>query len=89
MDLFEDLLSNSEPEIEELLADRITGQGCSVKLHRKIFSGEESTRLFRELFEEVEWEQREVTVYGKKHLQPRLVAWFGNNTVLRFPHVRS
>lgn len=78
MDLFEDLLSDSEPEIEELLADRITGQGCSVELHRKIFSGEESTRLFRELLEEVKWEQREVTVYGKKHLQPRLVAWFGN-----------
>ena len=73
MDLFDNLLSESEPDVEELLAGI-----SSAVLHRKAFTGEESARLFRVLLEDVHWQQREITVYGKTHLQPRLVAWFGD-----------
>lgn len=34
--------------------------------------------LFLELLENTPWQQDEITVYGKKHLQPRLTALYGN-----------
>ncbi|WP_309091980.1 alpha-ketoglutarate-dependent dioxygenase AlkB [Phenylobacterium sp.] len=34
--------------------------------------------LFEELREGTAWRQEEVLVWGKRHLQPRLVAWFGD-----------
>jgi alkylated DNA repair dioxygenase AlkB len=77
LDLFDDLLSNAEPEVEKLLTGH-SGQGCTATLHRKALSGDASHRLFLALHEDVQWQQRDVIVYGKKHLQPRLVAWFGD-----------
>ena len=41
-------------------------------------SKEEADSLFRELYENTPWQQDEITVYGKKHLQPRLTALYGN-----------
>lgn len=41
-------------------------------------SKEEAHSLFQELFENTPWQQDEITVYGKKHLQPRLTALYGN-----------
>jgi alkylated DNA repair dioxygenase AlkB len=78
LDLFDNLPSESEPEVEELLAGSISARGCSAILHRKAFTGDQSAQLFRTLLDDVDWEQREITVYGKTHPQPRLVAWFGN-----------
>lgn len=34
--------------------------------------------LLRILIDEVPWRAEHVTVWGKKYLQPRLIAWFGN-----------
>ncbi|WP_264566762.1 alpha-ketoglutarate-dependent dioxygenase AlkB family protein [Flavobacterium sp. N3904] len=39
---------------------------------------EEADNLFRELIQTIPWQQDEITVYGKKHLQPRLTALYGN-----------
>lgn len=41
-------------------------------------SKEEAESLFRELLEKTPWQHDEITVYGKKHLQPRLTALYGN-----------
>ena len=41
-------------------------------------STEEADTLFQELIKETPWQQDEITVYGKKHLQPRLTALYGN-----------
>ncbi|HEU4790212.1 MAG TPA: alpha-ketoglutarate-dependent dioxygenase AlkB [Flavobacterium sp.] len=41
-------------------------------------SKEEANSLFQELLENTPWQQDEITVYGKKHLQPRLTALYGN-----------
>jgi alkylated DNA repair dioxygenase AlkB len=78
LDLFDDLLSESEPEVEELFAGISSARECSAILHRKAFTGEKSAQLFRVLLDAVDWEQREITVYGKTHPQPRVVAWFGD-----------
>lgn len=41
-------------------------------------SKEEADSLFQILLENTPWQQDEITVYGKKHLQPRLTALYGN-----------
>jgi alkylated DNA repair dioxygenase AlkB len=41
-------------------------------------SKEEADSLFQELLENIPWQQDEIMVYGKKHLQPRLTALYGN-----------
>jgi alkylated DNA repair dioxygenase AlkB len=34
--------------------------------------------IFKELIEELAWEQGEITMFGKKVLEPRLTAWYGD-----------
>lgn len=34
--------------------------------------------IFKKLFEETVWRHEEVLVWGKRHLQPRLTAWYGD-----------
>jgi len=41
-------------------------------------SEEEANSLFKELQENTPWQHDEITVYGKKYLQPRLTALYGN-----------
>jgi alkylated DNA repair dioxygenase AlkB len=41
-------------------------------------SNEEADSLFQELRKNIPWQQDQITVYGKKHLQPRLTALYGN-----------
>lgn len=41
-------------------------------------SAVEADSLFQELLKNTPWQQDEITVYGKKHLQPRLTALYGN-----------
>ena len=38
----------------------------------------EADAIHSKLITEIPWQQDEITVYGKKHLQPRLTALFGN-----------
>ena len=39
---------------------------------------QDSTILFETLLTETPWKQDEITVYGKRHLQPRLTALYGD-----------
>jgi alkylated DNA repair dioxygenase AlkB len=39
---------------------------------------QEADAVFHELIQNTPWQQDEITVYGKKHLQPRLTALYGN-----------
>ena len=42
------------------------------------FNNEEADKIYLELLEQTQWQQDEITVYGKTHLQPRLTALYGN-----------
>ena len=42
------------------------------------FDKEEADIIYMKLIDEIPWQQDEITVYGKKHPQPRLTALFGN-----------
>ena len=41
-------------------------------------AGFEQAVLLAELVEETQWRSDEITLYGKTHQQPRLVAWYGD-----------
>lgn len=42
------------------------------------FNKIEADAIYSKLITVIPWQQDEITVYGKKHLQPRLTALFGN-----------
>lgn len=44
----------------------------------QFLSQKESDRLFSQLEKEIHWEQDEIIMFGKKILQPRLHAWYGD-----------
>ena len=46
--------------------------------HPGIFSKQESFSLMREFINNVPWQQRTVTMYGKLMVTPRLTAWYGD-----------
>jgi alkylated DNA repair dioxygenase AlkB len=39
------------------------------------------TDLLQLLIEETPWRQEQVTVWGKTHMQPRLIAWYGDDAL--------
>ena len=43
------------------------------------FNAEDAAFYFDTFKNQVRWQQEEIKVFGKKHLQPRLTALFGNN----------
>ncbi|MFK8018447.1 MAG: alpha-ketoglutarate-dependent dioxygenase AlkB [Pseudomonadales bacterium] len=40
--------------------------------------GQTPEQLFKRLYEQVQWREESITVWGKSHLQPRLFAWYGD-----------
>jgi len=45
---------------------------------RNFFPSTKADRYFESLLTEVPWKEETVWVWGKEHVQPRLVAWFGD-----------
>jgi alkylated DNA repair dioxygenase AlkB len=43
---------------------------------------DETVGLLARLWRELDWSQREITVYGRRVMQPRLVAWYGDAAAL-------
>ncbi|MBC7713425.1 MAG: alpha-ketoglutarate-dependent dioxygenase AlkB [Rhizobacter sp.] len=46
----------------------------------EFFSDEESKKYFQLLENEIEWVQEPIIIFGKKVMQPRLTAWYGDNS---------
>ena len=44
----------------------------------KLDLGSDDYRIFDQLIADVPWRQERILVWGKMHLQPRLVAWHGD-----------
>lgn len=66
-----DSLFQSEPISLDLL-------GADVIYYPAFFDKKEADSIYAELLTQTPWQQDEITVYGKKHLQPRLTALYGN-----------
>lgn len=41
-------------------------------------AGSEADSLLTVLWKELQWSQREITLFGRRVMQPRLVAWYGD-----------
>jgi alkylated DNA repair dioxygenase AlkB len=52
--------------------------GGVVVLHEAWLDAREAGALFAALRDEVGWRQERIRIHGREHLQPRLVAWFGD-----------
>lgn len=51
----------------------------SAVLHAGLLGDDEAAEIFSRLMQEVAWESRTITVFGKRHLEPRLSAWYGDD----------
>jgi len=49
-----------------------------IEYYPNFFTAEKNSFLFEKLCNEIPWQQDNITVFGKTHLQPRLTALFGN-----------
>ncbi|MDP5098254.1 MAG: alpha-ketoglutarate-dependent dioxygenase AlkB, partial [Flavobacterium sp.] len=48
------------------------------EFYPNFFSTEEANVLFQKLINETPWQQDDITIFGKKIVQPRLTCLFGN-----------
>jgi len=44
------------------------------------YSAEKADELFNELLDGINWKEEQIKVFGKLHWQPRLTAFYANNT---------
>ncbi len=51
---------------------------AEIEYFPSFFDSEKSKELFTKLLDEVPWQQDDIIVFGKIHLQPRLTALYGN-----------
>lgn len=50
-----------------------------VYYHSDLFSAAEGQRYFQRLHAEIKWKHEPITLFGKKIMQPRLTAWYGDD----------
>ena len=51
---------------------------ADIEYYPNFFESNRANELFEKLKTEIPWQQDNITVFGKTHLQPRLTALFGN-----------
>ncbi len=54
---------------------------ADVTYYPNFFSPKQSTTLFNTLLKTIEWQQDDITVFGKTYPQPRLTALYANNDI--------
>jgi alkylated DNA repair dioxygenase AlkB len=62
------------------------GEGAEIVYLPAFIPSVEASRLFHRLHQEVPWEQREITVFGRRVLQPRLITYFGDDPQLKYTY---
>lgn len=71
--LFPEMETNNQKEIQEFVLP-----GSRVVLFRNYYSYANACDIFLKLKNKIEWNQDEITLYGKKIPLPRLTAWYGD-----------
>lgn len=64
----------SHQEVQKL---DINLKDAEVILYLSFFSELESKKLYKALKEKIDWQQNDIKIFGKVHLEPRLTAWYG------------
>lgn len=77
-----DLFANAEPEDIEM-------EGATVTLYRAPDLGLPERRLFEDLTDSLAWREESIVMFGKRLLQPRMLAWYGDpDAVYNYSGVR-
>jgi alkylated DNA repair dioxygenase AlkB len=71
-DLFSETISD-----ESSLENHIIQDGALL-IARRFILPEKANAYFELLLNNIQWKQEEIVVFGKKHLEPRLTAWYAN-----------
>jgi alkylated DNA repair dioxygenase AlkB len=51
---------------------------AEIQFMHHLFAVDEADRIFHDLRDSIAWRHDEIVIYGKKMLQPRLTAWYGD-----------
>jgi alkylated DNA repair dioxygenase AlkB len=69
---------NSDLFVSDSSFELLPLDDAEVLLLRQINLPRPAPTLLEELIRETPWRREEITVWGKTHLQPRLIAWYGD-----------
>lgn len=64
--------------VKPLAAGSLQLPGAELHLFRQADWGEPTDRLLTRLTTEIPWRQQSITLFGKTHMQPRLICWMGD-----------
>jgi alkylated DNA repair dioxygenase AlkB len=59
--------------------EHLLKENLDIKIFNHLFSEYESNYFFRSLLNEVAWKQETITMWGKKRILRRRVAWYGDS----------
>ena len=71
-------LGNTGAEARNAPYERLPLRDADIRYFLDFFEQETTERYFQALLREAAWEQRTLLVYGKRHPEPRLTAWYGD-----------
>ena len=75
MQLFDDKHVFSSGREEQIVFDL---PDAELVLYKYLFPKAEADELYNKLLQDTQWQQDDITLYGKTHLTPRLTAWYGD-----------
>jgi alkylated DNA repair dioxygenase AlkB len=78
----DDLFPSADPEV-------LAMDGADVRLYRSPDLGLAPAELFERLHRSLAWREESIVLFGRRMLQPRLLAWYGDpDAVYRYSGVR-
>jgi alkylated DNA repair dioxygenase AlkB len=69
----------AEEETSQPTAESLLMPDGDVIIYRALFNEKESNQLFSELYDNTNWKQETIKLYGKLVPIPRLTAWYGDS----------
>jgi alkylated DNA repair dioxygenase AlkB len=71
----------NQPELSGRQEQNLPLQGANVTYHPDFFSCEEADSYFEAIQRQASWRQLPIVLFGKRVLQPRLIAWYGERGI--------
>ncbi len=71
-------MHSQDPLFDTSSGERLPLKEADLVLFPEVALGTDSGELLERLIDETPWSQETIHLYGKTHLQPRLIAWYGD-----------
>lgn len=72
------LFDDSREEVSQNQSKTFSLPDAEIVMYCNFFNESESNSIFTDLYKNVQWEQENILLYGKKFALPRLTAWYGD-----------